>query len=213
MLSTHIKIEDIYIVADKLGVPRPTIIAASKTKTAEEINKAIASGFNCFGENYLQEAAQKKPAFKNYPLHMIGHLQSNKAKQAVELFDCIETVDKKKLANTINRAAASTGKKQHIMLQVNIGREPQKHGVHPEELPGLITYCHQLHHLKLTGLMCIPPKSEDPACYFTHMRELQQKHQLPHLSMGMSSDWETALKNGATHIRLGSAIFGPRKKV
>ena len=187
-----------------------TIIAASKTRSQQQIQQAKEQGLTNFGENYVQEAENKKEAFSDVTLHMIGKLQTNKAKQAVELFDVIHTVNSEKLAKKLNRYCEDIHKKLYIFIQVNIGNEPQKNGVYIEEVPNLIKGIQNLSYLNLLGLMVIPPKTETPVKYFKMANELTKQHGFKNLSMGMSSDYTNAIKNGATHIRIGSAIFGER---
>ena len=196
------------------GSDDAVLIAVSKTFDAEHILPALEAGHRVFGENRVQESQGKWPGLKQtYPdteLHLIGPLQSNKAADAVALFDVIHTVDREKIA----KALAAEMKKQErhlpVFIQINTGSEPQKAGVLPEGVDGFIVSCVQEIGLNVIGLMCIPPFDEDPAPHFTQLRELAKKHSLPHLSMGMSSDFEAALTQGATHIRVGSAIFGAR---
>ena len=196
------------------GSDAAVLIAVSKSFDAEHIIPALEAGHRVFGENRVQESQGKWPDLKNaYPdtkLHLIGPLQSNKAADAVSLFDVIHTVDREKIA----KALAAEMKKQErhlpVFIQINTGSEPQKAGVLPEDADGFIVRCVQEIGLNVIGLMCIPPYDEDPAPHFTHLRGLAKKHSLPHLSMGMSSDFEVALTHGATHIRVGSAIFGGR---
>ena len=190
------------------------LIAVSKTFDAEQILPVLKAGHRIFGENRVQESQSKWPALKEtYPdteLHLIGPLQSNKAADAVALFDVIHTVDREKIA----KALAAEMKKQErnlpVFIQVNTGSEPQKAGVLPANADLFIANCIQEIGLNVIGLMCIPPFDEDPIPHFTQLRELAKKHALPYLSMGMSSDFEVALAHGATHVRVGSAIFGGR---
>lgn len=205
------------------GLTPPTLIAVSKTHPTSLIEEAIALGVTDFGENKVQEAAAKYPALKaNYPhikLHLIGSLQSNKAKEAVALFDVIHTIDRPKIADAIRKEVTSDGwqatdtdkKSSTLLIQVNIGEEPQKAGVSPRDLPALLTHCHII-GLPISGLMCIPPEGENPAPYFALMQQFTQTYQFTQLSMGMSSDYKTALRFGATMIRVGTALFGERAR-
>jgi len=191
------------------------IVAVSKTIASENIITAIENNCQIFGENYVAEALQKWPALKlKYPnirLHFIGHLQSNKAKDVVELFDCIESVDSEKLAKEIAKQLQKINKKIDIFIQVNIGSEPQKSGVEISQLPALIKHCQSLPELNLIGLMAIPPAHENPSPYFALLSKLAKDYNLKNLSMGMSADYESAIALGANYIRLGTAIFGERK--
>ncbi|MEP1443087.1 MAG: YggS family pyridoxal phosphate-dependent enzyme [Hyphomicrobiales bacterium] len=190
------------------------LIAVSKTFDAEHILPTLEAGHRVFGENRVQESQGKWPALKEaYPdteLHLIGPLQSNKAADAVALFDVIHTVDREKIAKALSAEMKKQERRIPVFIQVNTGSEPQKAGVLPKEADAFIANCVQKIGLDVTGLMCIPPFDEDPIPHFTLLRELAKKHQLLHLSMGMSSDYEEAIKHGATHVRVGSAIFGGR---
>jgi pyridoxal phosphate enzyme (YggS family) len=190
------------------------LIAVSKTFGSEEILQAIDCGCQVFGENYLKEAAEKWPKIKEkFPeikLHFIGHLQSNKTAEAVALFDCIQTVDSKKLASFIKKESDKQNKNPEIFIQVNIGEEAQKSGVLPSETDDLIDYCRNDLGLNLTGLMCIPPSDELASPYFALLAKIAARNNIQNLSMGMSSDFSEAIAMGATHIRLGTAIFGSR---
>jgi len=199
-----------------------TILAASKGQSQEHIIQAIASGIGDFGENRVQEAEAKWPPLrKTYPqvrLHLIGPLQTNKVKKALGLFDVIQTIDRPKLAEVLSaelralskeKSQHSALKTQHFFIQVNIGKEPQKAGAMPDEVDALIEYCRSL-HLPVVGLMCIPPSQHPPAPYFALLREMARRNGLAELSMGMSEDYETAVRMGATCIRLGRVLFGER---
>jgi len=190
------------------------LIAVSKGKSEEDIKAALDAGQRTFGENRVQEAQQKFSALRGaYPdleLHLIGPLQTNKVEAAVKLFDVIQTLDRTELADALVKAIQRTGRAPKIYLQVNIGREPQKSGIAPEMLDEFITRCRERFQLNITGLMCIPPLGEDPRPYFLQMRKLSMQYNLPHISMGMSSDFEEAIDCGATEIRVGTAIFGKR---
>jgi len=190
----------------------PTIIAASKTQNTAEIQGLIDLGINNFGENYVQEALSKKKIFEKTKLHLIGNLQTNKAKQAAELFDVIHTVHKNKLATALEKACVQLNKEITIFIQVNIANEPQKQGVSEEGLDDLVKHVqNNCPHLKLIGLMMIPPAGEPPTPYFRKLKKLAEAYNLKNLSMGMSNNYQEAIKEGATHIRIGSAFFGERK--
>jgi PLP dependent protein len=192
-----------------------TILAASKGQGEERIISLIEAGITNFGENRVQEAESKWPRLKEcFPharLHLIGPLQTNKVKQALALFDVIQTIDREKLADAI--AAELTKHPESLtrefLIQVNIGKEPQKAGVAPEDADRLVEYCRKL-KLPVTGLMCIPPGEHPPAPYFALLREIAERNGLAELSMGMSEDFETAVRMGATCIRLGRVLFGDR---
>ena len=191
------------------------LIAVSKTVAAEKINEAIALGCKIFGENYIQEAAEKWPEIKkNNPeikLHFIGHLQSNKAAEAIDLFDCIQTLSGEKLAMIFHKELKKNPKKIEFFIQVNIGQEEQKGGISPNEVADFVKICREKYNLNVTGLMCIPPALELASPYFALLAKLAKESGLKNLSMGMSADFEEAIALGATHIRIGSAIFGERK--
>ena len=193
---------------------RVTLVAVAKTHGEDKIREALLAGQRVFGENRVQEAQAKFPALKSeHPdlvLHLIGPLQTNKSKLAVELFDVIETVDRPKLARTLADAMEKTGRRPELFIQVNTGEEPQKAGVLPSETAELVALVRDELSLPLTGLMCIPPANEPPAPHFAFLSELAKRHGLSNLSMGMSGDFETAIKFGATHVRVGTAIFGER---
>ncbi len=189
------------------------LVAVTKTFPASDVDEAILAGMTDVGENKVQEARDKKPAVAGAARwHLIGHLQSNKAKDAVQLFDVIQTIDSEALAEKIARAAESVGKVQDVLLQVNIGREPQKSGVAPEETPALAKRIAAFSSLRLAGLMTIPPvgEAEELRPYFRELRAMRDDLGLMELSMGMSDDFEIAIEEGATIIRVGRAIFGQR---
>jgi hypothetical protein len=190
-----------------------TLIAVSKTHGAEAIEPLLAAGQRIFGENRVSEAQGKWPALKaHWPdveLHLIGQLQSNKAEEAVALFDAIHSVDRLSLVAALGKAIGKAGRCPACFLQVNIGEEPQKGGCTPAELPSLIEAA-QAAALPVAGLMCIPPADVEPAPYFALLAKLARRHGLPGLSMGMSGDYETAVTIGATHVRVGTALFGAR---
>jgi hypothetical protein len=190
-----------------------TLIAVSKTHDADAIKPLLATGQRIFGENRVAEAQGKWPALKErWPeveLHLIGQLQSNKAEEAVALFDAIHSVDRPSLVAALGKAIGKAGRRPACFLQVNIGEEPQKGGCTPAELPALIEAARAA-ALPVAGLMCIPPADVEPAPYFALLAKLARRHGLPGLSMGMSGDFETAVAIGATHVRVGTALFGAR---
>lgn len=192
-----------------------TLVAVSKTHDAATIDAVINAGQQCFGENRVQEANDKWPSLKNrYPgvkLHLIGPLQSNKARRALQLFDVIETVDRPKLARSLARLMDETGLRPDCYVQINTGEEAQKAGILPAEADAFISLCQNELKLPIVGLMCIPPVNEDAALHFALLREIARRNGLKGLSMGMSSDYATAIRFGATSVRVGSAIFGDRK--
>lgn len=191
------------------------LVAVGKTHPAEAIEAALAAGHRLFGENRVQEAAAKFPALRaRYPdlkLHLIGPLQSNKIKQAIETCDAIETVDRDKLAQGLASELAKSGKPIDLFIQVNTGEEAQKAGVLPREAEDFIRRCREEYRLPIVGLMCIPPADEHPAPHFALLGEIAKRHGLAQLSMGMSGDYELAIQMGATHVRVGTAIFGARE--
>ncbi|MEM1047625.1 MAG: YggS family pyridoxal phosphate-dependent enzyme [Pseudomonadota bacterium] len=192
-----------------------TLIAISKTFGLEAIRPVIAAGHRVFGENRVQEAKGKWPGVKaDYPdieLHLVGPLQSNKAKDAVALFDVIHTIDRKKIAEAIRTEMERQGRVLRLFVQVNTGDEPQKAGVAPSDADAFIAFCREDIGLKLEGLMCIPPVDDHPGPHFSLLNSIAQRNGLAGLSMGMSSDFEEAVMLGATHVRVGSAIFGARQ--
>lgn len=190
-----------------------TLIAVSKVQPPERVEAVLMAGQRIFGENRVQEAAGRWPAFQarfdGIKLHLIGPLQTNKARQAVEMFDVIHTLDRPKLAETLARLADERGSCPDLFVQVNTGAEPQKAGVLPDDADGFVAQARAL-GLPLVGLMCIPPVDEEPSLHFTLLAEIAARNGLTGLSMGMSSDFESAIARGATHVRVGSAIFGER---
>ena len=190
------------------------IIAVSKTFPPEAIAPVLAAGHRVFGENRVQEAAEKWPNLKaSYPdveLHLIGALQSNKAAQAVALFDVIHSLDRIKLARVLAAEMKRQNRQLKILVQVNTGKEDQKSGIPPEETEEFVRTCRAELGLNIVGLMCLPPQQDVAGPHFALLQKLSQKCDAPLLSMGMSGDYEEAIKFGATHIRLGTAIFGPR---
>jgi pyridoxal phosphate enzyme (YggS family) len=190
------------------------LLAVSKTQGPEPIGQAIAAGQSAFGENRVQEAAAKYPPLKaRYPnvrLHLIGPLQTNKARDAVRLFDVIETLDRPRLAEALAAAMQKEGRQPQVFVQVNTGEETQKGGVAPAEADRFITEARERWNLPIVGLMCIPPVDEEPSLHFALLREIGRRNGLNRLSMGMSADYEIAIRFGATEIRIGTAIFGER---
>jgi len=190
------------------------LIAVTKKFSADVIREAYNAGVRIFGENYVQEFEAKHPSVADLAdaeFHLIGHLQSNKARPAAELFRVIQTVDSEKLARRLD----SMAKPLEVMIEVKLSHEESKHGANPASLPALIDAIRSCPHLTLTGLMTMPPWSDDPEVtrpYFKKLAELGRAHALPKLSMGMSHDLEAAIEEGATHIRIGTALFGPRRK-
>ncbi|MFD0910552.1 YggS family pyridoxal phosphate-dependent enzyme [Ruegeria arenilitoris] len=199
------------------GRPKGSVrlIAVSKVQPNDRVEAVLKQGHRCFGENRVQEAAGKWPAFReSYPdidLHLIGPLQTNKARQAMELCNAIHSVDRPKLAKTLARLAQEVGQCPDLFIQVNTGEEAQKAGVIPAEADDFVAECRSL-DLPVRGLMCIPPVDEEPALHFALLAKIAVRNGLDGLSMGMSSDFETAIALGATHVRVGSAIFGDRVK-
>jgi pyridoxal phosphate enzyme (YggS family) len=193
--------------------PATRLVAVSKTVPESGVREALAVGQRLFGENRVQEAQAKFPQLKaDYPdleLHLIGPLQTNKVKEAVALFDVIQTLDRVKLADALAAEREKSGKCPRLFVQVNTGEEEQKAGVLPREAAALIAHARKL-DLPVEGLMCIPPAEDDAAPHFALLLKLAREHRLANLSMGMSGDFELAVKFGATHVRVGSAIFGAR---
>jgi pyridoxal phosphate enzyme (YggS family) len=193
--------------------PSTALIAVTKTHGAERIRPLLDAGHRVFGENRVQEALGKWPPLKEaYPdieLHLIGPLQTNKVREAVGLFDAIHTLDRAKLADALQKEIGHSGRKPVLFVQVNTGEEPQKAGIAPKLAPALIATAREL-GLPLKGLMCIPPVDVEPAPHFALLAKIAEEHRLSLLSMGMSADFETAIRFGATHVRVGSALFGPR---
>ncbi len=191
-----------------------TLIAVSKTFDADAIRPVIAAGQRHFGENRVQEASAKWPALKaqtpGIVLHLIGPLQSNKAKEAVALFDAIHSIDREKIARVVAAEMERQGRRLHLFVQVNTGEEPQKAGVMPADAVAFVAMCRDRLGLEIAGLMCIPPVDEEPAVHFAFLAKLAREAGVAGLSMGMSDDFETAVEFGASHVRVGSAIFGGR---
>ncbi len=199
----------------KAGRPAGSVrlIAISKVQPLDRVEAVLEEGHRLFGENRVQEAAEKWPDFRarfeGVEVHLVGPLQTNKARQAMELFEAIHSVDRPKLANTLARLADEIGQCPDLFVQVNTGEEPQKAGVLPDEADAFVEEVRKL-SLPLKGLMCIPPVDEEPALHFALLAKIAERNGLDGLSMGMSSDFETAIALGATHVRVGSAIFGAR---
>lgn len=190
-----------------------TLIAVSKVQPNERVAAVLAEGHRCFGENRVQEAAEKWPDFQEefgrVELHLLGPLQTNKARQAMEMFDVIHSLDRSKLARALARLKDELGHCPALFIQINTGLEPQKAGIAPADSDAFIAECRDL-GLPVIGLMCIPPAEEEPSLHFALLAKIAKRNGLENLSMGMSSDFETAIAQGATHVRVGSAIFGAR---
>jgi len=203
----------------RFGAPpaKVELIAVSKTFSGEEIRPFLDAGQRLFGENRVQEAKAKWPelrgSYDGIELHLIGPLQTNKAREAVEIFDVIQTVDRDKLAGVLRDEFTRAGKALPVYVQVNIGLEPQKAGIAPAEAVAFVERCRAVHGLNVVGLMCIPPDGLPPGGYFAQLATLGRAAGVANLSMGMSGDFETAIAMGATHVRVGSALFGHRPKV
>lgn len=192
-----------------------SLIAVSKFFDADSIRPALENGQRIFGENRVQEAQKKWPAlrkdYQGIELHLIGPLQSNKAAEAVALFDVIQTIDREKIAAAIAQEIKKQGRSPKLYVQVNTGLEPQKAGISPLETVAFVKRCHEEHGLQIEGLMCIPPLDENPGPHFALLQKLAREAGVKKLSMGMSSDYKTAIAFGATSVRIGSAIFGNRQ--
>lgn len=191
-----------------------SLIAVSKVQPLERVEEVLAEGHRTFGENRVQEAAGKWPAFRErYPdvdLHLIGPLQTNKVRQALDLFDAIHSVDREKLARKLADGFAETGRPLPCYLQINTGEEPQKAGCLPADADTFVRTCRDDLGLPVAGLMCIPPVDEEPSLHFALLKKIAERNGLTGLSMGMSGDFESAIALGATHVRVGSAVFGAR---
>lgn len=196
--------------------PIPTLLAVSKHHQPENIIPLLEHGHRSFGENIIQEAIKKwsplKDKYSNIKLHLIGHLQRNKVKEALQIFDVIETLDSEKLALEIKKHI-SPGNNQKLYIQVNIGKETQKYGINPEETSSFTNFCKNDLQLNITGLMCIPPKDCNPSPYFAYLKTLAKKANIKYLSQGMSNDFTHAIAVGTNEIRIGTAIFGERNKI
>ena len=191
-----------------------TLVAVSKTQPVERIAEALSAGQRVFGENRVQEARSKWEGVREHhpdlELHLIGPLQTNKAREAVALFDVIETLDRPRLAEALAQEAARTGRCPHLLVEVNTGAESQKAGILPADADSFIALCRNTYRLPISGLMCIPPVDEEPSLHFALLAQIAQRNGLDLLSMGMSADYPLAVRFGATHVRVGSAIFGDR---
>ncbi|MDA0902138.1 MAG: YggS family pyridoxal phosphate-dependent enzyme [Proteobacteria bacterium] len=190
------------------------LVAVSKTFPAQLIEDAIKAGCKVFGENRVEETKEKWPALKekyqDVTLHLIGHLQSKKVKDAVQIFDVIQTLDSEKLAQSLAKEMKKQDKYPEIFVQINIGEEEQKSGISPLEADDFIKLAIEKYQLPVTGVMCIPPQGEEPAPYFALLKNIAKNNRLKNISMGMSADYETAIELGANYVRIGSAIFGER---
>jgi len=208
------------VAAATAGAGRPphsvTLVAVSKGKSGDEVLAAVAAGQRVFGENRVQEADQKFAALRqrhpDLTLHLIGPLQTNKADDAVRLFDVIETLDRPRLAEALAKAVAKTGVAPKLFIEVNIGREPQKSGVDPDEIGSFLAFCRESCGLTVHGLMCIPPERDKPHAHFVKLKKLAAQYGLAEISMGMSRDFEEAILCGATEVRVGTEIFGERNR-
>lgn len=197
------------------GQDEVALVAVAKTQPGEAVAAALAAGQRLFGENRVQEAEEKYPPLKaatpDLRLHLIGPLQTNKVREAVALFDVIETVDRLRLAEALAREMERQGKRPDCLIEVNTGEEQQKAGIGPREADTFIAECSGRLGLPIAGLMCIPPEGEEPAPHFALLREIARRTGLAELSMGMSADFEIAIRFGATLVRVGTAVFGPRR--
>jgi PLP dependent protein len=208
--------ERIQRAAQEAGRPPDgvTLVAVSKTHPATTVRGALAAGHRVFGENRVQEAQEKYPrlreAFPDLTLHLIGPLQTNKVRDALSTFDVIESVDRPRLAQALAKEMEHSGRRLPCLIEVNTGEEAQKAGVMPAEADGFIVDCRDRLDLPIIGLMCVPPIDEEPAPHFALLREIARRNELGVLSMGMSADFEKAIRFGATHVRVGTAIFGAR---
>jgi PLP dependent protein len=208
--------QEIALAAEAAGREPSSVklVAVAKTVAPPVIAKAIAAGQLCFGENRVQEAQAKWPTLKEHhagiELHLIGPLQTNKVREAVPLFDVIETVDRPKLARALAEEMMRAGKRPRLFVEVNTGEEPQKAGIVPGEAETFIALCRETFGLTIDGLMCIPPVDEEPAMHFALLAKIAEKIGVKELSMGMSGDFARAIAFGATYVRIGTAIFGPR---
>ena len=190
------------------------LVAVGKTHPAAAVREALAAGHRVFGENRVQEAQAKYPAlreaFPDLALHLIGPLQTNKVREAVALFDMIESVDRPRLAEALAREMERSGRRLSCLIEVNTGEEPQKAGIMPQAADAFVAECRDRLGLPVAGLMCVPPVDEEPSPHFALLREIARRTGLDLVSMGMSADFETAIRFGATHVRVGTAIFGAR---
>jgi len=211
-------------INDKIGAacktaarPRHSVelVAVSKVQPLERVRAVLDAGQRVFGENRVQEATERwlplREEFADVKLHLIGHLQTNKAKEAVRLFDAIETIDSERIADAVKTEMDKQGKTLGCFLQVNTGDEAQKDGVALRDVEKLLRHCREELKLEISGLMCIPPQDDIPDLHFALLHKIATAHKLPNLSMGMSADFEIAIRYGATHVRVGSALFGVRE--
>jgi len=196
--------------------PRTELVAITKTHAVDRIRPVLTAGHRIFGENRVQEALAKWPElraeFGGIELHLVGNLQSNKVKEAVALFDAIHSLDRPKLAHALKVEFEHSERRPGLFIQVNTGEEPQKSGVLPAEADAFISLCRETLRLPVRGLMCIPPLGVEPSPHFALLKKIAARNALADLSMGMSDDFETAIRFGATHVRVGTAIFGERKR-
>ena len=208
-------IEDIHKNSNFANYPLPKLVAVSKKQDEDKVIDALEAGHKYFGENRVQEAQQrwalKIQQYKNLEIRLIGPLQTNKVKQALELFDVIETIDREKLAKEIAKKFKEGVKTNKFYIQINTGSEIQKNGIEPIQSDNFIKYCKEDLRLPVAGLMCIPPLNEEPAMHFALLKKIAERNNLKELSMGMSNDFKEAIKFGATSVRVGSAIFGNRE--
>ena len=213
LAAVHNRIEAAVRAAER-AADSVTLVAVSKTHPVESVREALAAGHRVFGENRVQEAQAKYPelreAFPDLALHLIGSLQTNKVRDAVALCDMIETVDRPRLAQALAREMERSGRRPPCLIEVNTGEEPQKSGILPTVADDFIVECRDRLGLPIEGLMCVPPLDEEPALHFALLREIARRTGLGLLSMGMSADFEKAIRFGATHVRVGTAIFGAR---
>ena len=214
LAAVRTRIEAVATAAGR-GADAVTLVAVSKTHPADSVRAALQAGQRVFGENRVQEALAKfpglRPDFPDLKLHLIGPLQTNKVRDAVAHCDVIETVDRPRLAEALAREMQRSGRRLPCFIEVNTGEEAQKAGVFPEMADAFIIDCRDRLGLPIVGLMCIPPEDEEPALHFALLREIARRNGLGQLSMGMSADFETAIRFGATHVRVGTAIFGARR--
>jgi pyridoxal phosphate enzyme (YggS family) len=216
--ATHLAEVRSHIAAAAQAVGRDpasvTLVAVSKMHGADSVRTVLVAGQRVFAENRVQEAQEKYPALKtecsDLELHLIGPLQTNKARDAVELFDVIQSVDRDRVAAALAKEMDRLGRRPACYIQVNTGEEPQKAGIAPGEVDAFVAACRNTYTLPIVGLMCIPPVDEEPALHFALLAKIAARNGLGNLSMGMSADYETAVRLGATHVRVGSAIFGAR---
>ena len=216
LIDTRSRIDEAAAVAGR-APGDVTLVAVSKTHDADHIRLALEAGHRVFGENRVQEAEEKWPLLKGaYPdvqLHLIGPLQRNKAKRSVQLFDVIETIDRLKLARAVAREMEEQHRRPECYVQVNTGEEPQKAGVLPGDADDFVRQCRDELGLPIVGLMCIPPAGEEPSMHFALLAKIAERNDLSKLSMGMSGDFETAVRFGASSVRVGTAIFGIRPPI